>query len=200
MKSLRSALVALAVTAAALPAAAQKVAKPTPAAPPPAQVNGITDAVLDNLATQSDRYWHDGDYNRVIDLLRILIEADANDTESYANAAYLLWSQGEGPAANWLLEYGVKRSPRQGVLYGEMGYQLVRMKKDKDALPYLEKAVALANVGPTTYANLAHCYTRLGRHAESVATWKKLVARYPEFPSGAVNLQKAEKLLADSKR
>lgn len=174
------------------PAAAQKAAAPSSAN----QVNGIVDGVVDLLWEQTDHYWHDGDYNRIIDLCRICVEADPTFDEAYGVMAWLLWSQGNTPAADWVLEYGVKRSPKQGAIYFEYGWQLYNTKRFDAALPYLEKAVARGKVPLAAYTTLAHCYTKLNRLKEAVDAWKVVVKRFPNFGAGKVNLKRAEERLA----
>lgn len=176
------------------PAVAQKAKAPEGIV----QVNGIANAVIDDLWEQTDRYWHDGDYNRIIDLCRICVEADPTFDEAYGVAAWLLWSQGNTPAADWILEYGVKRSPKQGAIYFEYGWQLYNTKRFEAALPYLQKAVARGKVPLAAYTTLAHCYTKLNRLKEAVDAWRVVVKRFPKFDVGKVNLKRAEERLAAS--
>lgn len=156
-------------------------------------------AVVDGLWTAVDGYFHDGDYIRVVSLCRICVEADQSFDEAYSSGAYLLWSLGEIPSAEAFLEYGTKRSKKPSALNNEMGQQLYRTKRYADAARYLQKAIQLGGVDATTYATLGHCYTKLSKFEEAVQTWKKLVAKFPEFPSGPKNLKDAEARLKNGK-
>jgi tetratricopeptide (TPR) repeat protein len=164
-----------------------------------AQVDGITGSVLDKLWSATDEYWHDGDYYRIIDLCRIIAEGDPADDEVYSSAAYLLWSLGDTKAADWMLQYGVRRAPKKGLMYHEMGWHLYNTRRYKEALPYLEKAAEYKSPLVTTYTVLGHTYTRLGRLEDAVRAWKVVVERFPGFASGPVNLKRAEERLAASK-
>lgn len=183
----------LLLVGAALPAAAQKTA---PAATK-VQVDGITEATLDKLWIETDKYWHEGDYNRIVDLCRIVIEADPGDDEACGSAAYLLWSMGDTKAADWILEYGSKRAPRnKGVFFHEFGWHLYNTKRYKEALPYLQKAVAAGGVAITTYTTLAHSYEKTGDLKNSLKTWETIKQRYPEHIAWKPNMARVKAKLA----
>lgn len=177
----------------------ERASAPGKGASPSIQVNGILNELVDGLWEEGDRYFHDGDYIRTIALARICVELDPSFDEAYSSGAYLLWSLGDIPAANAFLGYGIKHSTRPGALYDEMGQHLFRLKRYPDALPYLKKAVALGGVPVTAYSTLAHCYTRLNKHAEAVQIWKTVVAKFPEFPAGPKNLKDAQERLKAGK-
>jgi tetratricopeptide (TPR) repeat protein len=157
-----------------------------------AQADGITNRVVDALWVESDRFWHDGDYYRVVALNRVIVEADPGFVDAYQNAAYLLWSLGDAPGADAFLRLGVARNPARYELYTEMGQHLFRTRRFRDALPYLKKGAAYKNAPAPAWATLAHCYERVGRLDEAIATWRQVVKRFPTFPSGPSNLRRAE--------
>lgn len=158
------------------------------------QVDGITERVLDRLFEQGDRYWHQGDYNRIVALTRVAVEADPRAVESYANAAYLLWSQGDAPGADAFLRMGVKRNPGRYDLYTEMGQHLFRTKRYSDALPYLKSGTRYKNAPAPAWSSLAHCYERVGRLNDALATWRQIVKRFPAYRAGPTNLRRVQAL------
>jgi tetratricopeptide (TPR) repeat protein len=168
-------------------------------APSQVQVRGMIDSMVDGLWSATDKYFHDGDYVRVVSLCRICVEADQSFDEAYSAGGYLLWSMGEVPSAEAFLEYGTRRSKKPGSLNNEMGQQLYRTKNYPAALTYLQKAVKLGGVDVTAYSTLAHCYTRLNKHQEALQTWKQVVAKFPDFPAGPKNLKDAEARLKNGK-
>lgn len=160
------------------------------------QADGLVSAVVDRLWAEGDRFYHEGDYNRVISLGRICVEADPSFDDAYSSIGYLLWSMQEMASAEGTLLYGVKHSPQHATLNYELGYQYFRTKKFTEALPYLKKAVEYPDAQPPYFATLGHCQTRLGLHADSVVTWKKCVQKFPNFISGPKNLKDAEARVA----
>ncbi|MGC4045702.1 MAG: hypothetical protein QM758_18070 [Armatimonas sp.] len=183
----------LLVFGAALPAVAQKTA---PAALK-TQVDGITEATLDRLWIATDMYWHDGDYYRIVDLCRIVMEGDPNDDEACGAAAYLLWSLGDTSAADWVLDYGSKRaSSNKGRFFHEFGWHLYNTKRYKEALPYLQKAAASGGVNVTTFTSLAHTYERLGDYKNALKTWEIVKERYPNHLAWQPNMARVKAKLA----
>lgn len=140
---------------------------------------------------KSDQFFHDGDYNRTIGTLRVVVEGDPNYNDGYENAAYLLWSQGYSPAADAILQYGLSRTKEKGDLSYEFGWHLYRTKRYPQAETYLAKAITYPRTEPRWYATLGHCYEKNGKLPQAIATWRTLVKKFPTFPSGPPNLRSA---------
>lgn len=186
-----------AAVAVSLPAAAAAAA----AAPPPevrAQVDGLTSRVIDNLWETTDVFWHEGDYNRIVALLRVCVEAEPSFTEAYSSGAWLLWSMGDTPAADAFLEHGIQRAPvtKKWEIQYELGWHLFNTKRFAAALPYLQAAVKYPAAPSLPHKILAHCYDRLGRIAESAAVWRTVVRKFPEDRAGQSNLTRVEAKLS----
>ena len=92
------------------PVRAQNAAKPESLKTATTQVDGITSRIVDNLWEESDHYWHEGDYNRIIALVRVCVEVDPSFVEAYSSGAWLMWSQGDTRAADTFLQYGLSRA------------------------------------------------------------------------------------------
>ncbi len=173
--------------------AAQKApSKPVTRAQAITQVDGITDRVVDKIWERTDYYWHDGDYNRIVGLIRVAVEADPAFLEAYASGAWLLWSMGQTPAADDLLKLGVARNPRRYELNYEFGWHLFNTKRYTEALPHLRAASRFANAPSQVWKTLAHCYDRLGRTDESLNAWRTVVRRFPRDSAGPPNLRRVE--------
>lgn len=158
------------------------------------QVDGITNRVVDALWVRSDHFWHDGDYNRIIAINRVIVEADPHFVDAYQNGSYILWSLGDVPGADAFLRLGVARNPKRYEIYSEMGQHLFRTKRFRDAVPYLQKATAYKSAPPSAWGMLAHCYERVGRLDDAIAAWQQIVKRFPTFPPGPPNLRRTEAL------
>lgn len=201
MKLPAFAVATLATLLIALPAAAQKTQKPPKATPPQssqAQVAGIVNTVVDGLWEASDHYWHEGDYYRIVNLLRLCVEADPSFNDAYSNAAYLLWSLGDTPGADAFFDYGITRTKDPGELNFDYGFHLFNTKRYEAAEPYLAKAVTYANAQPNWYAILGHCYRVQKKYDKSIQTWETVVEKFPKFSSGPVNLARVRRLKAES--
>lgn len=157
-----------------------------------AQADGITNAVTDRLWLATDHFWHHGDYYRIVSLLRVCVEVDPTWTDAYGDGAWLLWSLGDTAGADRFLKYGVSRRPELWDLEYEFGWHLYNTKRYADALPYLKSATQNKNADAVAWKMLAHCFDKLGRTADSVATWQQVVKRFPNDPAGPHNLEEMQ--------
>ena len=168
-------------------------AKPLSRAEAITQVDGITSRVVDKIWERTDYYWHDGDYNRIVGLVRIAVEADPAFLQAYGDGAWLLWSMGNTTAADNLLKLGLSRNPGRYELNYELGWHLYNTKRYTDALPHLRAATRFSNAPSVTWKVLAHCYDRLGRTDEALAVWRTVVQKFPQDPAGPPNLRRLER-------
>lgn len=195
MQSLKSlaALVA-ALTVIAGPSLAQTETAPLESSK--TQVNTIVSKVVDGLWEEADHFWHEGDYQRIIDLARVIVEADPTFNEAYATSAWLLWSLGDIPGSDAFLEYGIQRTNDKGDLNYEFGRHLYTTKRYKAAEPYLKRSVSYANAQPTWYSTLGHTYRQLKDYDNAVKIWTIVVEKFPRFVSGPPNLARVKALKA----
>ena len=156
------------------------------------QVDGISSQIVDNVWSATDHYWHKGDYNRIIALVRVCVEAEPDFTEAWEDAAWLLWSQGDTAAADALLKDAVARNPKNWDLYHELGWHLFRTKRYAQALPYLKRATEMPDTPSMPWKALAHCYDKMGRLDDSIRIWKIVVMRYPKDGVGPINLARVQ--------
>lgn len=160
------------------------------------QVDGITDRVIDNLWTKSDAFWHEGDYQRIIALIRVCVAADPSFVEAYSNGAWLLWSMGDSDGADALLADGEKRSPKKGDIAYEYGYQLFRTKRYPEAAKYLKRSVEGGGQPAPVYTTYAHALEKLNRWDEAEKVWQQVVKKFPTFVAGPPNLKRVRETIS----
>jgi tetratricopeptide (TPR) repeat protein len=209
MRTLVRTLALIVVAAAAIVAAgpvqaqskpgAKKPPTPTKFTPPTKaqsamQVAGIAERVVDNLWTQTDHYWHEGDYNRIVDLCRIVAEAEPSFNEAYANAAWLLWSMGDTPGADLFLQHGIARSDNKGDVLFDFGQHLYNTKRYAQAEPYLRRSITYPRPTYMAYSTLGHTYRQLGQLDKSIAVWEQAVKKFPEMGAAKTNLDRVKQL------
>jgi tetratricopeptide (TPR) repeat protein len=173
------------------------VKSPTVATPqnPMARIDAITSGIVDELWETSDHFWHDGDYYRILAILRVCVEADPEFIDAYASGGYLLWSLQDVKGADEMLLYGTQKAKNKAPLYFELGAHYTRTKRDKEAAPMLEKSLALGENHYDTYSVLANCYRRLGMLEQSLQIWEKAVKKHPTMGAAKVNRDRVKQLI-----
>ena len=128
----------------------------------------------------SDEYFHTGEFVRAAEALQRVAVLDPQDVDAYATAAWLLWSAKMSAEAEDVYARMIANNPRNSTAYFEVGLYYVRIKKDAEAAPYLEKAVQFGGL-PRDQRNLyGHVLTRLQRIDEAMAFWKETLRLDPE--------------------
>ncbi len=165
----------LTVSAPAAPSAI-----PSPAAQR-AQADGIAGAVVDRLWRQTDGYWHEGDYPRIVALDRIITEADPQFLEAYSTGGWLMDSLGRTGDAEAYYTLGARRNPRAAYGYWNLGFFYFNTKHDYRAAARAFKLdTRQADAGLNDWKMLGHAYEKAGQWDEAVATWRAVKRRWPQ--------------------
>ena len=155
----------------------------------------ILSGVVDDLWGQTDEHFHEGEYNHVVNLSRVIAQAEPQRVEAYANGAWLLWSMTRNDEAIAFLKQGLNANPHSYYMYDELGaHYFLHLHDPKTAIPYYEKAVAFACPYATLHS-LANCYEKTDQWAKSVEVWKR-AAKFKDDRLAPVRLERAKAELA----
>jgi tetratricopeptide (TPR) repeat protein len=168
--------------------------------------------VTNYLWEKSDEAFHAGDYERAVKCHKAIVAIDPHDVESFAVAAWLMWSLDRKEEALAHIERGLKANANDWEMWDEAAqhYQLqagrdatsLLLSKAKDAFA---RAVQLIPANADKRDNqmlrrrFAHAADKAGDLELSLATWKKLVEDYPDEAVNKNNLARVEQKLADKK-
>ncbi|MHB9026463.1 MAG: tetratricopeptide repeat protein, partial [Armatimonadota bacterium] len=191
-------------TPAAAPAPPVTTAEPvtvTPPveAPPPISVKealAISADVVFELASLNnkvaDQYFKVGKWDEAVEALDRVIQLDATGAESYAAAAWLLWSAGKTEEALRYCQRMVDANPNDIDANFEYGFFLYRIKRYAEAAIYFGKAFDLGIEPPRSHM-YGHMLERLGRRDEAMAFWKKQLERTPDNEVAQKQLERLSK-------
>jgi tetratricopeptide (TPR) repeat protein len=157
-----------------------------------------SDFLVDLYWSKFDWYWHQGNYDKLIELGYLVIELDPHFVEPYTGAAWLLWSQKRHEEAEALYREGMRENPKDPDLPLEMGalyYHGYRRRPDL-AVPLLRRAVANGG-GINAQRALAHALRATGRFREEAAVWEQLLAKHPEDERARRQLEQARARLEE---
>ncbi len=152
-------------------------------------VNQVLELAHSYLWQVDDYYWHHGDYDRCIALLRLITRIDPSDTDAYGGAAWLMQSQLRDDEAEALLLEGLPHNLDNPDIFFELGYYYYMHERFDEAISYLEGAVA---IGDETRAwhMLAHSYEQAGDVAAALSIWADREAAEPADPVPTLQLDR----------
>lgn len=146
---------------------------------------------------KSDEAFHDGDYERAVNLHRAIVALDPGDVESFSVASWLLWSMDKPQDATNFIARGLTANPESWEMWNAAAqhYDLRKMKPEAKAA-YV-RALSLIPKDEDSQMlrrRLAHAAERDGDVTLSLQTWRDLARDFPNEPVNHNNLARVEKL------
>jgi len=157
---------------------------------------GFKGLAADVLWLQIDRYWHTGEWYKMVPLLRIVTWLQSKFIDAWDLASWHLiynlssYARNDPVLAADFTDKGVKIA-KEGIsknrnryeLYFSLGYYYYqKFARYEDALVYLRRAAAF-DVHPVYIDRLlAHAYRRAGYRDKEIETWERCLA-YPDAPA-----------------
>lgn len=143
--------------------------------------------VNENIA---DHYFHQGVWDKAVAAFDRIIALRPHVVDSYANAAWLLWSAGKHDDAKRFYERLVTANPENPEAYFIVATYYMYRKEPQLALPWLQQAVEHGLDSPKRHL-YGHALEQVGRTEDALAFWRRCLA---EDPSDAVAQQQIGKL------
>lgn len=151
----------------------------------------IDGAMRNRIADQTDIWFDDGDFPRIIQLLKALYEFSPTDYEVATDLGWMLENVEQYDAAlATYVRYRKENAAMPDAAIPEANFYFMRRLYSK-VPPILEKSI-----GPTLHPNgfriLGHSYDRLGMLNDSRRVWKLYTDRYPQDLRAKENLRRVE--------
>ncbi|MCS7273187.1 MAG: hypothetical protein NZ550_03455 [Fimbriimonadales bacterium] len=148
-------------------------------------VAGFREFLAAILWVRADGFFHSGNYDAVLPMLRLVTWLDPHNLDVYATGA---WHMGYNftdesqrsdrryiPLALKFLEEGIQNNPAVWDLYFEMGWMYFHKIQDPtNAVPWMRLANEHPDMIPARRHLLAHAYFKSGRFDDAVDWWAKL--------------------------
>lgn len=146
--------------------------------------------VRDQLWTRNDDFWHHGEFNRCIAMMRVITSMDPYDTEAYEDGAWLMDSDlRESDAEAYLIE-GLGNNRDVYDLYFELGsFYYFRTRYD-EAIPLYATCMTFADTPLFVRHQLAHAYEHAGYISDALETWLESEAAEPDNPIPAMHIER----------
>jgi tetratricopeptide (TPR) repeat protein len=153
------------------------------------------DALIDLFWKSSDKAFHDGDYPLAISYHKAIVILDPHDVESYSNAAWLMWSLGNGDEAQQHINRGLKANPQNWEMWDAAGQQDDLQKyfsKAEFAFGQAVKFIPATEDSQMLRRRWAHAAENAGDQKTAIRIWQKLVK---DYPNDVVNKNNLDRIL-----
>ena len=108
-----------------------------------------------------DTYWHRGEYERDIAVLRVIVEIDPRSTQAYDDGAWLMRNQLRDDESEAFLLRGLNANPDVYNLYSALGYFYYEHERPVESVICYEHAIDLG--APEMTWHIAGAFLRGGR-------------------------------------
>ncbi len=146
--------------------------------------------VRDQLWIKNDEYWHDGALNRCIAAMRLITQMDPHDTECYADAAWLMWSDMREADAEAFLREGLANNTGVYDLYLELGTYYYFRTRFEEAIPLFAASLTFPDTPFYARHMLAHSYEHAGYIGDALDTWIEAEAAEPGQPAPPMQIDR----------
>lgn len=154
----------------------------------------IWNAYQDRLASQTDHDFEQGDFPKVIQLLKVQTDMDRQGYERWTDLIWML-----GNVEEYAAQIAAARQFRNYNLtnpeawYPEAEIYFIKRAFVK-VIPIMEEAIRLkGTIHPNSYRILANSWTRLGFKSEAIRVWEQMLKRYPNDDRAKVQLDRLKK-------
>jgi len=206
MKNTRLILALTLSAVVVLPAFAAKPPQKPPAKPPAkpptasapvirrkvAPAGDRIDQAVNRLLKQADVFWHEGNYEAVGQMYYIMTDLDPTYLEAWRDYGWLLWSGLQrDDAAMRVFQRGLAFHPDTWELYFEIGFLEQHKGQYLSAAQWYARAVG-RNAPRHVWHARAHALEYAGLVDKSKATWRQIIAKFPDNPVAGQNLKRLE--------
>jgi len=152
----------------------------------------------DVFITESDWWWHAGNYDQSMRCLEAAVFLDPHYIEGYTSIAWLQWSMGRDPAAIGTLNRAISAAPSDPEAHFGLGFHYFNTKRYASAEKPLRRAVELGgdHLMRRTYA---HCLEKLGKLREALDQWSAILEARPTDAAAQRNFARVKKLIEEAR-
>ena len=150
-------------------------------------------AEIDLFWKCSDKAFHDGDYPLAISYHKAIVILDPHDVESYSDAAWLMWSLGNGDEAQQHINRGIAANPKDWNMWDAAGQQDDLQKyfsKAQFAFGQAVKFIPAKEDSQMLRRRWAHAAENAADKKAAIRIWQQLVKDYPNDVVNQNNLNR----------
>jgi tetratricopeptide (TPR) repeat protein len=134
--------------------------------------------------------YHNGQYEKALELFRKTIDLDPAMTEAYNNLGLTYTEINEEEKATEAFKKAISLSPELAAAYNNLGYVFYRIGSYREAIEMYNEAIGRSKDSSSAYTNLGNAYYKLEKIEEAIDAWKKALALDPANEKARRNLKR----------
>jgi tetratricopeptide (TPR) repeat protein len=134
--------------------------------------------------------YHNGQYEKSLELFKKAIELDPTMTEAYNNLGLTYTEINEEEKATEAFKTAIRLSPELAAAYNNLGYVFYRLGSYEEAIEMYNEAIGRSKDSASAYTNLGNAYYRLDKTEEAIAAWNQALKIDPANEKARRNLKR----------
>lgn len=134
--------------------------------------------------------YHNGQYEKALELFRSAIAMEPSLTEAYNNLGLTYTEMNDEKKAVEAFKKAIELSPELAAAYNNLGYVFYRLGSFQEAIEMYNEAIGRSARNGSAYTNLGNAYYKLNRTDDAIEAWKKALAIDPANEKAKRNLKR----------
>jgi len=134
--------------------------------------------------------YHNGQYERALDLFEKAIALDPSFTEAHNNLGLTHTEMNHEEKATDAFRKAIELSPDLSATYNNLGYVFYRLGSYEQAIEMYNEAIGRSKDNGSAYTNLGNAYYKLDRIEDAVDAWKRAIEIDPGNEKARRNLKR----------
>ena len=134
--------------------------------------------------------YHNGHYEKALELFEQCIEIDPEFSEGYNNLGLTCTELDMEERATDAFKKAIELNPDLAATYNNLGYVFYRLGSLQEAVEMYQEAICRSKDNGSAYTNLGNAYYKLDRVEEAIEAWQKAVEIDPANEKARRNLKR----------
>ncbi len=134
--------------------------------------------------------YHNGQYEKALEMFGKAIEIDVDFTEAYNNIGLTYTEMNDEEKATDAFKKAIELKPELGATYNNLGYVFYRMGSYLEAIEMYNEAIGRSKDNSSAWTNLGNAYYKLDRIEEALDSWNKALEIDPGNEKAKRNLKR----------
>jgi tetratricopeptide (TPR) repeat protein len=134
--------------------------------------------------------YHNGQYEKALELFRKAVEIEPAMTEAYNNLGLAYTETNDAKRATEAFRKAIEIEPELAAAYNNLGYVFYRLGSYDEAIEMYNEAIGRSANNSSAYTNLGNAYYKMKRIEDAIGAWKRALEIDPANEKAKRNLKR----------